>query len=425
MPKLKLLINTNIKNKTVLLKVDYNVPLKEKNGKIEVADTTRIERTLPTVNHLLKNNCKIIITSHLGRPKGEIVESLRLNPVAESLEKLLGKSIKKLDSLVGEENKLAISQANLGEILMLENSRFHPGEKNNDPKLAQELASYADIMVNESFSSAHRKHCTVVGVPKFIPVVAGIAFAKEVEMLSEVIDNPERPFVAVVGGAKISDKVEAVRNLSKIADVVLIGGGVANNFIKADGIEVFHSYLEEDLSDKNGKENNKISFVTVAEELLEENRAGKMLFRGYIPLSKILYPSDVVIAKKMKNPGKTEIIDLTQDENQDVDPEMMFLDIGPNTRRLYRDIILEAKTVFWNGPMGVFEEKEFEEGTKDIARAIAKSPAKTILGGGDTIRSINYFDLEDRFDYISTAGGASLEFLSGKVLPGIEPMLLD
>lgn len=418
--KLKLLSQTNVKNKTVLLKVDYNVPLTEKNGKYVVADSTRIERSLPTIHYLLENNCKIIITSHLGRPKGQIVEKFKLNPVAKTLGDLLEMPVKKLDYFVGDEVADEVKAMNNGEIIILENSRFHPGEKKNDLHLAKKLADLADIMVNDSFSSAHRSHATVVGVTKYIPVVAGLAFAKEVEMLSELIENPARPFVTVVGGAKISDKVEAVRNLSKISDVVLIGGGVANNFIKADGLEVYHSYLEED----GGDDKKKISFVAVAEELLEDTKAEKMMLHGYIPLSKILYPVDVVAAEEMENPKSVQNIDLTKNgEDVKIDPDVMFLDIGPNTRRLYRDIILQAKTIFWNGPMGVFEDPAFEEGTKDIARAIAKSPAKTILGGGDTIRSIHHFGLEDRYDYVSAAGGASLEFLSGKVLPGIEPMI--
>lgn len=417
---LKLLSQTDAKNKTVLLKVDYNVPLTEKNGVIEVADVTRIERSLETIRHLLKNNCKILITSHLGRPDGKVDERFKLDPIGKVLEQLLGKPVQKLDELVGENVTRAVAEMKPQEILLLENSRFYPDEEANDPQFSKKLAELADIMVNESFSTAHRKHATTYGITKYLPVVAGFDFAQEVAVLTEIMENPQRPFVSIVGGAKISDKVEAVKNLAKISDVVLIGGGVANNFIKAEGIEVYDSYLEEEGSSKK----KKLSYVGVAEELLDDTRSQKMLLHGYIPLSKILYPSDVVASDSMEHPKEVEVVDFVQNNQQEhPDPDVMFLDIGPNTRRLYRDIILQAKTIFWNGPMGVFEEPAFADGTKDIARAIAKSPAKTVLGGGDTIRAIHHFGLEDRYDYVSTAGGASLDFLSGKILPGIEPML--
>lgn len=408
-----------IKNKRVLLKVDYNTPTKTDRNKQVVMDDTRIKITLPTLEFLIKNQAKIILTSHFGRPKGQVVEALRMDPIAAHLEKLLGKKVHKINVTVGKEAKQAVANLQPGEILMLENSRFNPGEKKNDPDFAKELASLADVFVNDAFSASHRNHASVVGVTKHLPAFAGFALTEEVEMLSSLIKKPKRPFVAIVGGAKISDKVEAIRNLSQIADVVLVGGGVANNFIKAEGIEVFHSYLEDTPADKD-KEN--ISFVAVAEELMENTKTEKMMLHGYIPLPKIIYPSDVIAADDIDKPKNKKVIDLT-DHDDEKRKSWMFLDIGPKTQRLYRDIILEAQTIFWNGPMGVFEEKDFAEGTREIATAIAKSSAKTVLGGGDTLNAINHLGLDNRYEYLSAAGGASLEFLGKGTLPGIEPLI--
>lgn len=410
---------TAVKNKKVLLKVDYNTPTKTNRDKQVVMDDTRIKITLPTLKFLIEQKAKIILTSHFGRPGGKVVEALKMDPIAQHLEKLIGKKVNKIAVSVGKEAEQAVTEMQPGDILMLENSRFNPGEKKNDPDFAKQLASLADVFVNDAFSASHRAHASVVGVTKYLPAYAGFALYEEVEMLASLSKKPKRPFVAIVGGAKISDKVEAIKNLSQIADVVLVGGGVANNFIKAEGIEVFHSYLEDKPADTK-KEN--ISFVAVAEELMESTKTQKMMLHGYIPLPKIIYPADVIAADDIDNPKSKKVIDLTNFEDERK-KSWMYLDIGPKTQRLFRDIILEAQTIFWNGPMGVFEQPDFEEGTKAIATAIAKSSAETILGGGDTINAIHHLGLEDRYDYLSAAGGASLEFLGKKTLPGLEPLV--
>lgn len=412
-----------IKNKAVLLRVDFNVPLEEKNGQLQVADETRLEKALPTLELLQNNDSKIVLISHLGRPGGEVKPKLSLEPVAAKLASLLPnkKSVKFCPALTGAKVKTQLKKLKPGEILILENTRFDPREKKNDPTLAKELASYAEVYLNESFSAAHRAHASTTGAAKLLPAYAGLAFIEEYQMLTDLIQKPHKPFVAVIGGAKISGKIEAIRNLTKIADVVLVGGGIANNFIKAEGIEVYKSYLEEKV--KAEQQETKKSFVEVAFELLEENKVEKMLLHDYIPLPKIIYPSDVVAAEKMTDPDQIEVIDLTNGDTKEVDPDLMFLDIGPKTQRLYRDIILQANTVFWNGPMGVFEESEFKAGTQAIAGAVAKTQAKTTIGGGDTLRAISQFRLEGRFDHISAAGGAALELLAGHELPALLPLI--
>lgn len=420
--KLKIITPELIKNKTVLLKVDFNVPLKNENGEIKVAEDTRIQSTIPTIKMLQDNNCKIIIVSHAGRPNGQIVEGLRLIPMAKHLSKLIGNEVETSAVLTGSEVLQKISKMSPKSILMLENTRFDKREKTNDESLAKELASYADVFVNESFSSAHRDHTTVSGIPKFLPSFAGLAFQAEFKMLTKLMDKPKKPFVAIVGGAKISGKIDAIRNLTKIADVVLVGGGVANNFIKAQGIDVCNSYLEDCVIAEKTK--NNTSFVEVAFDLMNDNKVEKMLLNGYIPLPKIIYPSDVLAADSIDNPTNISTINLTEENNGSLKKNMMFLDIGPKTQRLYRDIILQAGTIFWNGPMGVFEKDDFSDGTAAVASAVAKTSAMTTVGGGDTLSAISHFNLKGRFDNVSASGGAALELLTGKILPGLEPLKL-
>jgi len=301
---------------------------------------------------------------------------------------------------------------------VLENTRFDPRETVNDPNLAKELASYADVFVNESFSTAHRNHASVSGVAKILPAYAGIAFQNEHKMLTKLMSNQKRPFVAVIGGAKISGKIETIRTLTKIADVVLVGGGIAHNFIKAQGIDICNSYLEAcDPKEKHGRSS---SYVEIALDLMNENKIEKMLLNGYIPLPKIIYPSDVIAAKDTSDTVGKHIVSLTKNNNGTLEKDTMFLDIGPKTRRLYRDIILQAGTVFWNGPMGVFEAEGFAEGTLAVATAIAKTTANTTIGGGDTLNAISQLGLEGRFDHVSASGGAALALLTGAKLPGLE-----
>lgn len=407
-----------VRDKTVIVRVDYNVPLKQERGKTVVADDSRIKTSLNTIELLQKANAKIILMSHLGRPGGRANKQLSLEPVAKHLASLIKSKVKFVPQVVGSEVEAAVSTLKPKDILVIENLRFNPGEKKNDKKFSQQLASLAEVYVNEAFSTCHRQHASITGVPQHLPSYPGLALIKEVETMTSLMKDPKRPFVMVVGGAKISDKIDAVTNLSDIANAVLVGGGVANNFLKADGFDIANSYLQDAPADLK-KEN--VSYVDVAKDIIDDHKTQRMLKDDYIPLPKIIYPMDVVAAKA-KDARRTQEICLVNGQADQVRKEMMYLDIGPKTIRLFKEVILQAKTVFWNGPMGVFEQDQFADGTREIARAIAKSSAMTIVGGGDTIRAINKFDLTDRFDYVSAAGGASLEFLSGKELPGLKAL---
>lgn len=407
----------NIRQKTVLMRVDYNVPLKKQGSKLVVADDRRIQNSLRTLKFLLDNQAKVIIISHLGRPKDVYDQQYSLEPVACYLRKNLHLPVNFIHDCIGETVETAVEELQPSQALLLENLRFYPEEKKNDPAFAKKLANLAEIYINEAFSNSHRDHASMTSTAKLLPHYAGMSLKNEVDNLGKLLEKPKHPFVIIIGGAKISDKVEAVKHLSKIADIVLVGGGVANNFLKAEGIEIHKSYLQDTPADlkKQG-----INYVKFADQLIETNKTEKLLMDGYIPLPKILYPIDVIAAKSPDN-STTETINLTHDcQDTSHDQNLMYLDIGPKTIKLFQEIILEAATVFWNGPMGMFEKKLFSRGTEEVARAIAKSSATTILGGGDTLRAINQYKLEDRFDYVSAAGGAALDFLAGKKLPGLE-----
>lgn len=419
--RLKTLTASAVKNKRVLVRTDYNVPLKSLLGQPIIADNTRIRATLPTVRFLIQQGAKVIITSHLGRPKGIANPKLSLKPVAKELKKLLKKNVTLIPAPAGPVAEQVVARLRPGEVVLLENNRFDPGEEKNSLTFAKQLAALADVFVNDALAVSHRAHASLVGVTKYLPAFAGLALAEEMQLFTTLMHRPARPFVAIVGGAKISDKVAAIRNLSAIADVVLVGGGVANNFLKADGVKVFHSYLEEKTTGDATKE--KISFVSVAEDLLKAIKAEKMLLNGYIPLPKIIYPADVVAADRIEKPTRHQVVNLTNGQQDLPGEQWMFLDIGPKTQKLYRDVVAQAKTVFWNGPMGVFEQPVFSQGTKAVAQAMADSSAKTIVGGGDTIRAVRAFKLEKRMSAISASGGAALEILGGTVLPGIKPLL--
>ncbi len=415
----------NIANKTVIVRVDYNVPLSmSKNGKITVSDDKRIQLSLKTLDFLIKNKAKIILISHLGRPTGSKTglqkskdKNLSLKPVADHLKHQLNYPVTFIPDTIGDEVQKQVDELQAGEILMLENLRFYTQEKQADQKFAKEIAKLGQVYINEAFSNCHRNHASMVNLAKLLPSFIGFNVKKELQYLTQLLENPKKPFVVIVGGAKISDKVGALQNLTQIADLILVGGGVANNFLKAQGIETHHSYLQDKPSDKK-KEN--INYVEVAENLLKSAKTEKILKDGYIPLPKIIYPIDVLAGKNLKS-THSKLINLTHNiKDTDDDKDLMYLDIGPKTIKLYQELLLQAGTIFWNGPMGVFENKKFSTGTKEIARTIAKSSALTILGGGDTIAAINHFNLSNRYDYISSAGGASLEFLAGKKLPALE-----
>ena len=384
--------DVDLKGKKVIMRVDFNVPIK--NG--EVADDTRIRRALPTIKYVLEQGAKLILLSHLGRPKGKEDPSLSLKPVAKRLSELIGKEVTFVPKPVGDEVKKAVENLKEGEVILLENTRFHPGETKNDPELAREWANLADIHVNDAFGTAHRAHASNVGIAQFIPSVAGFLMEKEIKFLSKVTYEPEKPYVVVLGGAKVSDKIGVMNNLLEKADKILIGGAMMFTFLKVLGREIGSSKYEEDKLD-------------VAKEILDKAKE-----RGV----EIVLPTDVVIAQKLEEGAEKRLVKI-----DDGIPEgWMGLDIGPESVGLFKSKLEGAKTVVWNGPMGVFEIEDFSEGTKQIALAIASLTEKgvtTVIGGGDTAAAVNKFGLSDKFSHVSTGGGASLEFLEGKELPGI------
>jgi len=414
---------SDIAHKTVLLRVDYNVPL-TKTTPPQIRDPRRITQSLKTLEFLLKHKAKVVIISHLGRPTSPHDSHLSLQPVAEYLSQEALLPVAFVPRTIGSEVEDTIEQMLPGTALLLENLRFSPEEKKNDAKFARALAQLAEVFVNDAFSATHRAHASVVGVTKHLPSFAGFSLAEEVQSLGDLLDTPKRPFVVILGGAKISDKVAAVENLANLADIVLVGGAVANNFLKAEGLETFRSYTEEASADlkKAG-----VDYTQVAASLLEEHKTERMLKDGYIPLPKILYPIDALSAPALETHDAAQIqtFNFTSGMEDTLENEqLLYLDIGPKTRKLFAEIITQAGTVFWNGPMGVWENPLFARGTRAIAAAIADSDARSVLGGGDTIAAIHHFKMENRFSYVSAAGGAALDFLGGVPLPGIVPLLL-
>jgi len=381
----KMLTDLDVKGKKVLVRVDFNVPISE--GK--VGDDTRIQAALPTIKYLLENDAAVILCSHLGRPKGEPDPAFSLKPVADYLGTLLDVPVKFAEDCIGEVAQKAAEDLALNEVLVLENTRFHAGEKANDPEMAKELASLADLFVNDAFGSAHRAHASTAGVADYLPAAAGFLLEKEIKYLGNAIAEPKRPFVAILGGAKVSDKIGVIDNLIKKADRILIGGGMANTFFKAQGYAMADSLVEDEVLD-------------TAKELLE--MAG----------GKLVLPVDVVIADAFDANAADKIMDVG-----DVPAGWRILDIGPRTVQAFSDIIKKAGTVVWNGPMGVFELDKFAKGTFEVAKAIAESDATGIVGGGDSASAIKKSGLEDKITHISTGGGASLEMLEGKMLPGL------
>ncbi len=381
----KTLNDIDVKGKKVLVRVDFNVPLKD--GK--VADDTRIQAALPTINYLLDQGAALILTSHLGRPKGEAKPEFSLAPVAEYLGGFVDCPVKFASDCLGNMAKDAAATLNPGEILLLENTRFHAGETKNDPEMAAELASLADLFVNDAFGTAHRAHASNVGVSSKLTAVAGFLLEKELKYLGESIANAKGPFVAILGGAKVSDKINVINNLLDKTDKVLIGGGMANTFFKAQGYEMADSLVEADA-------------LETAKDLLA--KAGDAL----------QLPVDMVIADAFAEDAHSKVVPLG-----DVPAGWRILDVGPATVAAYAEILKSAKTVVWNGPMGVFEFPEFAKGTFGVAEAVAAADAVTIIGGGDSVSAINKAGLQDQVSHISTGGGASLEMLEGKVLPGL------
>jgi len=382
----------DVTGKKVFIRVDYNVPM-DKGGNI--TEDTRIRATLPTLTYLLEKNAAIIIASHLGRPKGAVVPEFSLAPVAERLSTLLGKEIIVAPDCVGSEVEALAKNLKAGQILMLENLRYHKAEEKNDPEFSKQLASLADIVVNDAFGVSHRAHASVAGITAYLPAVAGLLMEKEIIFVGQTVANPVHPFVAIIGGAKVSDKIGVIENLLKKVDTLIIGGGMANTFLAAQGYNIGKSLLEAD------KVELAKSLIVTAKE------------RGV----NLLLPTDVVIADKFAADAEHKAVAVNA-----IDSEWMALDIGPDTAKAYAKSLEDAKTVVWNGPMGVFEMDAFANGTETVAKAVAASSATSIVGGGDSIAALEKTGLANKITHISTGGGASLEFLEGKVLPGIDAL---
>lgn len=387
----KTIRDVDVQGKRVLVRVDFNVPLKE--GR--VGDDTRIRAAVPTIRYLLDRGAAVILMSHLGRPKG-VDDALRMAPVGARLAEILGQPVQVLSDCVGPEVEAAVRSMSPGQVVLLENLRFHPEEEKNDPEFARKLASLGDLYVNDAFGTAHRAHASTEGVARYLPAVAGFLMEAELTALGRALEAPEHPFVAVLGGAKISDKIGVIRNLLGRVDALLIGGGMANTFLKAQGHDVGASLVEEDA-------------LPTAKELLEEaHRRGVQL----------LLPVDVVVADAFSADAARKAVPVGE-----VPAGWRILDIGPRTVESFRQALQGARTVVWNGPMGVFEFPPFAEGTRAVAQAIVESGAFSIVGGGDSVAAVQEAGLAERIGHISTGGGASLEFLEGRVLPGVQALL--
>lgn len=386
----KTIKDIEVKGKRVLVRCDFNVPLKE--GRI--TDDIRIVSALPTINYLREHGARVILMSHLGRPEGEPKKEFTLAPVAERLTELLGEKVifAASDLVVDEKVKEAANALKDGEVMLLENVRFRKEETKNGADFAKELASLGDIFVNDAFGTAHRAHASTAGIADYLPCVSGFLIEKEVKFLGDALENPAHPFVAIMGGAKVGDKIPVIKNLLKKVDSLIIGGGMAYTFFKAQGYEIGTSILDADN-------------IELAKELLAEAEKTGV---------KILLPVDAVCAKEFKNDTEFAVY-----AKENMPKDRMGMDIGPESVKLFTEAVKNAKTVVWNGPMGVFEMPNFENGTKKVAEALAESDAVTIIGGGDSAAACEQFGLKDKMTHISTGGGASLEFLEGKVLPGV------
>lgn len=382
----KTIHDIEVQGKKVLVRVDYNVPISE--GRI--TDDRRIRATVPTIQYLLDHGAAVILMSHLGRPKGKPSPEFRLDPVAQRLSEILGIPVKKLDDCVGPEVEKAVKEMKPGEVILLENLRFHPEEEANDPEFARQLASLADIYVNDAFATAHRAHASTEGVAHYLPAVAGFLMEKEIRFLGLLLSNPEKPFIAILGGAKISDKIGVIENLLPKVDLLLIGGGMANTFFKALGYKVGDSLVEDEA-------------LGVASELLRKGG------------DKLILPVDVVIAERVASDAPVKIV-----KPGEVPEGWRILDIGPETVELFKGKLRQSRTVFWNGPLGVFEVEPFSKGTFAIAQALAElEGVTTVVGGGDSAAAVEAAGVAEKITLVSTGGGASLEFLEGKELPGI------
>lgn len=388
--KIRSVREADVRGKRVLVRVDFNVPMED--GRI--TDDTRIRASLPTIRDLLERGAAVILVSHLGRPKGTVVEELRLAPVAQRLSELLGRPVEVAQDVAGPDAQAKAAALQPGGVLLLENVRFEPGEEKNDPELARRLASLADLYVNDAFGTAHRAHASTVGVAAFLPAFAGYLMEAEINALQRLLENPERPYVAILGGAKVSDKLGVLRNLLERVDTILVGGGMANTFLLAKGIAIGTSLAEPHLTGE-------------ANAILQAAKDRSVTFG---------LPTDVVVAPNLESEGVVVPVD-------HMPADHAIYDIGPETIAVYAEQIAHARTIFWNGPMGVFEKPQFARGTLEIAKAVAAAPAYTVVGGGDSIAALEQAGVADKISHVSTGGGASLEFIEGRMLPGIAALI--
>lgn len=384
----KTMKDLDVKGKRVFVRVDFNVPMADG----EITDETRIRAAIPTIEYLVEQGAKVILASHLGRPKGEVKEDMRLTAVGIRLAEILGKPVTKLDESIGEAVETAVANMQNGDIVLLENVRFHAGEEKNDPALAEQFAKLADVYVNDAFGAAHRAHASTEGIAKHIPAVSGFLMEKELDVLGKALSNPERPFTAIIGGAKVKDKIGVIESLLEKVDHLIIGGGLSFTFIKAQGHDIGKSLLEEDK-------------IELAKSFIEKAQA-----KGV----QLHMPIDAVVANEFSKDAETKVVDVDA-----IPAEWMGLDIGPKTAAHYAEVIKNSKLIIWNGPMGVFELEPFANGTKTVADAMAATAGYTVIGGGDSAAAVEKFEVADKMDHISTGGGASLELMEGKELPGI------
>jgi phosphoglycerate kinase len=386
--------DVDVSGKRVLVRVDFNVPLNEETGAI--TDDSRIRATLPTINYLIDQKAKVILCSHLGRPKGKVVEKLRLAAVAQRLSQILGRKVEVTADSIGPEVEKAVEKLKPGDVLLLENIRFHPEEEANDASFAQALARLADVYVNDAFGASHRAHASIVGIAKYLPAVAGLLVEKEINILQGILAHPAHPFAELAGGAKVSDKISVLENIMDKVDCLLIGGGMAATFLKAKSYEVGLSLVEDD----------KLDF---AAKLMRDAAQ-----RGV----RLILPVDVVVAAEMNAKSKAKVVPVGE-----IPGDWRIVDIGPQTISNFSQELRQCKTIFWNGPMGIYEVSQFAQGTQAMARLLAGLEATTIIGGGSTAEAVTEMKLADKMTFVSTGGGASLRFLGGGTLPGVEVLL--
>jgi phosphoglycerate kinase len=407
-----------LRHQTVFLRVDLNVPLDDNQ---EITDDSRIKAALPTIEYILSKGAKLILASHLGRPKGQVVQELRMKPIAQRLQQYLGQDIHYMDDCIGAEVNRLKERLEPGEVLLLENLRFYKQEQENEIHFAEQLAHGIDVYLTDAFGAIHRKHASTYALPSIV-FDKGIGFLiqEEIDALDRIINTPKQPLVVVVGGVKISDKVDVIRNLAPMSDTVLVGGGLANTFYAGLGTPVGESIVE---SDSVGQGQDAISYVDVARDIAQRFATERPTIQTLQPngeqIQKVQLPVDFIAAESIEPGAPTQVIEIGKDT---IPADWTFLDIGPKTRAMYKEVLSHAKTIFWNGPMGLFEMEPYEHGSRDVAQAVADSKGYAVLGGGDTQAVVDKFGLDGRFSHASTGGGASLTYLAQHTLPGLEAL---